>query len=206
MLFIWYQSFSASSPTVVPRSDTNILAASCIFSTAYAYSISYQWTVYKLDSTTYSVTGTLTYSYNNPTLNQKTLILPGNTLDYGLYQAVVQVQISVSGLGQTYAMNESTYLKVIPSGINVAGLENAVTSMTIGSRQGLTLKPATYSFDPDKVASISSLSFKFYCRIVNQSQTGVYYVNTTNGIVDLRTGLTENTCFNTSSEPFCSIY
>lgn len=95
-----------------------------------------KWSFYLLNQTNYQVISQFTISSVNPTLTTNELTLPGNTLDYGLYLVVFTSNVSVSSLGLDYNQQDTTYLKIIPSGVIVMALANGVTQVTIGSLQG----------------------------------------------------------------------
>lgn len=198
-LFIYNKNSDPANPLQLNRSTTYTFSCSSLFASPFPYSTSLQWTVYNLDPTTYSILSQISFSTYNPTQTEQDFILPGNTLSFGLFKAVVTVNVSVDSMSTQLSAQDTTYFKVVPTGISVIALANSVTSLTVGSLQGLTLSPASYSIDKDSFVSISSLSFKFYCRLVNSTQTGVNYLLSDPTATDLNTGLGLNTCFNSTS-------
>lgn len=154
--------------------------------------------MFKIDSTTFAQLSQVSFTLN-PTLTQLAFTLPSNTLDYGLFKVVFTSTITLSDSTQLTGQ-DVTYVKVIPTGINVYALANSVTSLTVGSLQGLTLDPVQYSVDTDGVVAMSSLTFKFYCHLVNSSQVGVNFLLSGASNQDLKTSLTTNDCFTSTSK------
>lgn len=205
------------TPQNLTRSATYTFTATNLFVCPYSYTISYMWTVYQLKTSSTVSTNTLDTSglavrsrinlpgrtvdpytqlnLTNPTMTTLAFTLPGNLLDYGNYRIGFSVSIYVESLNQYFTANDWTYLQIIPSGIIVSVLPNSVSQITIGSVQSLTLDPVLYSSDRDGIVSMSSLSFKFYCRPVSD---GVNYLLTGSGYQDLTTG-SANDCFDSSS-------
>lgn len=182
------------------RSTSLQFTASSLFVSQYDSTISYQWTIFLLDSTTYSQISQVTFTTVNPTLSQLALTIPGNTFDYGLYKAVFTTTITISSLSSQLNASDVTYFKVVPTGITVNALANSVTSLTVGSLQGLTLNPVLYSVDTDGLVSMSSLTFKFYCHLVTSSQVGVNFLLSGSSNQDLKTNLSTNDCFLSTSK------
>lgn len=192
---------SPASPVVLNRSATFTLNGSYLFASIYNYSMILDWSVYQIDNTTYSVLSKISFSTANPTQSQLSFTLPGNSLPYGLFKIVFTVNISIVQNGVQFSVQDTTYLQTVPTGITVKVLPNSATNMTVGSLQSFTLDPVSYSVDSDDLLSMSSLSFKFYCRLVNSSQQGVNYLGGGND-TDLNTGISTNNCFNTTSKLF----
>lgn len=75
-----------------------------------------------------------------------------------------------------YTDTAQTYFEVAPTGIAIASLPGTLAGgtfeQTIGTNQTILLDPVTYSYDLDSLANISALSFKFYCKVIDN---GVEY-------------------------------
>lgn len=186
------------SPLNQTRSITTTFTATYLFICPYPYSATLQWKVYKLDTTTFAVVSEVTLV--NPTMSTLAFTLPGNTLDYGVYKVEIALNISVDSITMKFSAQDATYLQISPSGIIVSVMANSLSNITIGSSQALVLSPVLYSSDLDNLVTMSSLSFKFYCHQVNDSFSGVNFLLTTTGNVDMATGVTTNDCFASSSK------
>jgi hypothetical protein len=102
----------------------------------------------------------------NPSVATNQLKIQPNTLDYGLYQITYQGIVKYSN-GQTNITYLDTYVRIIPTGLGIFPFENGVTGIKIGSSQSINFNPVQNSFDFDNLATFNSLSFKFYCRTVD---------------------------------------
>lgn len=74
-----------------------------------------------------------------------------------------------------YTDTDRSYFRVDPSGLiilSMYGSSSGTYEMAIGTNQQLTLDPVKYSYDIDSLAIISSLQFKFYCKVFDK---GVEY-------------------------------
>ena len=101
----------------------------------------------------------------NPTSTSSELVIPANSLVYGTYEFIFQVNLIVPSMtsGGTFTSTISTYIQIIPTGLAVFALENGISNILIGYGQSQILNPIAYSFDFDNIATISSLAFKYYC-------------------------------------------
>jgi hypothetical protein len=97
------------------------------------------------------------------------------------------------------------YVQVIPTGIVVSPLYGGINQVSIGTNQSLQLDPVQYSFDYDSFVPIKSLSFKFYCQVVDKGIAFGYPAKNVNENIDLlefKRGVynmsTNSTCFSSS--------
>ena len=107
---------NVSSPQIQTRSSSVYVSASNLFICPYSYSITYQWTVYQLNSSTYAAISVVNFSTVNPTMNSLSFSLPGSVQNYGLYKIQIAVAISVDSLGLSFSSQDVTYMKVVPTG------------------------------------------------------------------------------------------
>jgi hypothetical protein len=162
------------------RSKQFSLSTATYFECDLSYTQAYLWTLNKINS---GVTQLIDLSVN-PTFDSSEIVIQSNTLDYGLFEFTIQVEIKV--LTSVLTSKVSTYVEIIPTGLVVYGLENGIQSISIGFSQTLILNPIKYSFDSGNMASISNLTFKFYCSsISNFNYIGLSY--STTGDIDLAT-------------------
>jgi hypothetical protein len=122
-----------------------------------SYTQKYLWTLKRIISSGL----TLIDVSANPTYELPEIVIRSNTLDYGLYEFTVHVEIQL--MSYVFKNEQSTYVEIIPTGLVVYGIENGVQSILIGYRQTLTLNPVEYSFDFDNLAAIKNFTFKFFC-------------------------------------------
>jgi hypothetical protein len=152
------------------------------FNYTQTFSQNYKWTVYELNESSLNVENQLDLS-GNPSRNSANLVFGSNTLTYGLYKFVLLVNMDMTSI--FFQEELTTYIRIIPTGINVYGLENGLTDFSIGQSQGVKLKPDQYSADPDLVTNTSTLAYKFYCKLVAKSLGYVNYLLTEPTRLDL---------------------
>ncbi len=111
---------------------------------------------------------------NNPTFYYNNLVLQPQTLDYGLYRVVFSVNIINSSSSLIFKSNVETFIRIIPSGLVLSTLRQTqpmfggTIEITRGLHQPIEFDPFLFSFDIDSIAVITSLSFKYSCRIIPQ--------------------------------------
>jgi hypothetical protein len=112
---------------------------------------------------------------SNPTSNSPGLVMQANTLAYGTYEFIYQVNINVPGMnsGGSFTSSISTYIQIVPTGLAIFALQNGISTILIGYGQTQVLDPTKYSFDFDNVASISTLSYKYYCVTILTSLSAI---------------------------------
>ena len=91
---------------------------------------------------------------HNPTVFRNELIIKSNTLHYGTYKIVYWVYVKIDVGYLTDIKNEieylvETYFKIVPSGIAVFFLQNALDFIKLGNKQTLELNPIKYAYDMD---------------------------------------------------------
>jgi hypothetical protein len=84
------------------------------------------------------------------------LFIQSNTLKYGIYQMTLAAKTSISS---AMISSVSTYIKIIPSPIQVQLLQLGPSIIIQGKQQTLILDPGTFSIDPDQTYFNSSVSF-----------------------------------------------
>ncbi len=153
------QTYTQANPNSIYRSKLFSLSTSIIFACDLAYTLKYAWSLNKLDVNSNQI---IDLSYN-PTVNLAELVIQANTLTFGLYQFKFHVNITNLVLSNSV----ETFIKIVPTGLNVYAIQNGIQSQLIGYNQEFTLNPAKYSVDLDNLLSPKSLSFEFYCRTIN---------------------------------------
>ena len=136
-----------------------ILSSEFVFDCNISYTMKSNWYINKSSSQT--------LTYRNPSFESTQLVIQSNTLEYGLYEFVFQVKFTNMYTNETLSASDQTFIQIITSGLVVSAFKNGVSSIFIGSNQSLYLKPVAYSFDYDRLASIDSLNFEFYCQTIN---------------------------------------
>ena len=107
----------------------------------------------------------------NPTSASSELVVKENTLDYGIYKFTLQVPVTYNLVNQITSNLIETYVQIIPTGLAVFAIENGVSSVLIGSRQAFSLQPSIYTIDMDSIITPDKLSFTYFCKTVNLSDT-----------------------------------
>jgi hypothetical protein len=121
---------------------------------------------------------------NNPTSASSELVFIENTLEYGLFQVTFIVDVSFN---ENDHVNNSidTLVEIVPTGFIVATLPDGMDQVKIGSSQNLTLDPISFSYDLDEVVNSSSLTYKFFCRVVQIISSFVDEIEQKNFTTDL---------------------
>ena len=74
-----------------------------------------------------------------------------------------------------YTDTDRSFIQIDPSGLIILSLYGSTSGtyeMAIGTNQAVSLDPVRFSYDVDSLAVISSLKFKFYCKVIDN---GVEY-------------------------------
>jgi hypothetical protein len=197
---------------VIKRLQRLVVPLSFTFTCKYSiYEL--KWTLSKNLSNIDSVNIDLN---DNPSTEWTQLIVPGNKLDYGHYTATYNITVYewLPTATVTFLIGHFQ-IKVIPSDLKVNLIESGAHTLKIGITLQISLNPGLYTLDPDMLAPIQSLRFKFYC-VPDGSRSVRNYIYTSNEIgkmdliemkklnlsnftVDLPNNLK---CFTSQSEPF----
>ena len=144
----------------------------------------------------------------NPTSASTEMVIKENTLDYGLYQFSLQVDVSFNG--QVVSSLAQTYVQIVPTGLAVFALENGVSSVLVGSKQAFNLNPSLYTFDMDGLITPDKLSFVYYCKMVNLTDQS-RLVNMQNDLKAFKTDpnlviVRDQNCFGATSKKIFFIF
>ena len=164
-----------------------------------------EWTIYSVNELTGQIE-TQMIIQNNPTINYAELVLQPKTLAYGLYKIIYTVTMLTN---KNLTCSVYSYIKIIPSGLILSSLKASqpVYGGTIeiirGQNQTIQFDPFLFTYDIDAVASITSLTFKYSCQIIqSNSPQGYPQIPGTNQTINLddfklNSSLSVlNTCFN----------
>ena len=95
-----------------------------------------------IDSATHSILKVVDLS-NNPSTSSSELYIPENTLTYGLYEVIYEVNVTMTVDPYiNFTSSGYSYFKIVPTGLAINGIENGITSLFIGSNQEFYLTPA----------------------------------------------------------------
>lgn len=170
-----------------------------------------RWYAYFINETTGSVIRAINMT-DNPSIYNAELVIQDNSLSYGTYKFVYEVKMS--GSVSVFQTSIDTYVKIVPSGMAIIGLENGVIEITRGVGQQIVFNPLLYSFDIDDLTPASTLSFKYYCRPVDEGIPKDFPSYSLGNLTDLRAYQlnaslkmsTNTTCFNSSSKFFQNVF
>ena len=123
---------------------------------------------------------------SNPTASNNEFVIQQNILDYGIYKITFRVAMTGSNINNLFVSELSTFIKIIPTGINVLSLKQN-KQISFGTNQSLTFDPVSSSTDYDSIANISSLKFYFYCSVVDNGVSKGYPTLSVNKNIDLET-------------------
>ena len=155
------------------------------------------WRVFLIDTNDFSTTAEIDLS-KNPTAASNEILIYANVLNYGLYMFSFQIKGTLKESSKIYTQN--TYIKIIPTGLAIFGLENGVSCTSIGFKQTFVLNPAAFSIDFDYIASFQTLKFDFFCRKIFKNQinknASLQYLNDDSASINLFS------CFNSTGKCF----
>ena len=201
------QTYLSSSPNIIFRS--NLFSVSSIiyfYCSNVTFTSTNTWTLNQLDAGL-KVLKVVDLS-TNPTSASTELVIKENTLDYGLYQFSLQVDVSFNG--QVVSSLAQTYVQIVPTGLAVFALENGVSSVLVGSKQAFNLNPSLYTFDMDGLITPDKLSFVYYCKMVNLTDQS-RLVNMQNDLKAFKTDpnlviVRDQNCFGATSKKIFFIF
>ena len=162
-------SFTVINPNQNQRSKMFSISTATYFWCNLTYTQTFKWFLNKI----YSNSSQSVDLSSNPSSISSEIVIKPNTLDYGVYEFICQVNILLTDSGKVYTNNASTFIQIIPTGLVVYTLQNGIQSISIGFEQSLNLSPPKYSFDYDNLAQIKNLTFKFYCSPINSNSIDV---------------------------------
>jgi hypothetical protein len=159
------------------------------------------------------------FIYNNPTINCADLVLQPQTLSYGVYRIVFTVKM----INTNCSASAFTNIRIIPSGLVLSSLKlsqpmyGGTIEITRGQNQQIQFDPYLFTYDIDRMAVITSLSFKYSCQLIDANILQGYPLqpgtNLTIYLDDFKANPTIsqlNTCFNSTGmiylRKFKSIY
>jgi hypothetical protein len=151
--------YTLNSPGQIYRSSMFSFRTIIYFGCNFTYTQINQWLLNRVD-----IVQTIDLT-SNPTSNSPELVMKANSLAYGTYEFIYQVNINVPSMnsGGSFTSSISTFVQIVPTGLAIFALKNGISTILIGYGQTQVLDPTKYSFDFDNVASISTLSYKYYC-------------------------------------------
>lgn len=198
------QSFTQTNPKIVLRSNQITLSTVTYFACNLSQTRTNAWSLNKVVQQQQQQQQLVNVSLtSNPSSFTPMLVIKENTLDYGLYMITYEVGLNTT-INEYMKSNTTTFIKVIPTGLAVYALENGIASIRIGYKQSLKLQPSLYSIDFDYVISPNSLSFTFFCRVIDLNQNKQNFLIEDKS--DLKTKLISNnsswneTCFKSKSD------
>ncbi len=158
-ILILEHNYTETTPSVNFRSKILSLSTTTLFGCDTSYTMTKSWSITPAISLT-----------SNPSASSSQLVIPANTLLYGLYQFTYIVSVVLSN-GTLLSNTASTFSRIVPTGFVVFALPNGIFSIRIGSQQTLILDPGVHSKDPDNYVEPKLLNYTFYCTTLNLSST-----------------------------------
>ena len=171
-----------------------------------SFTFTKRWYLYQLDETTKQIKQEVDLT-NNPTYKLSELVIPANTLNYGIFQAVYEINTTAVQLFK-FSSSNSTYFFVRPSGFFVFGIENGITNVLIGSDQRFYLNASNYSMDFDGVIDPSTLNYRYYCQTIDSTNQsfGMQMIDLYTYKTDSSLTMNRNlTCFSSNGKFFLTI-
>ena len=168
------------------------------------------WTVYKIDPTTGLSTTTVALT-GNPTVNYAELVIPPNLLDYGTYKLVYQLTMLDTN-NAVFSNQAYTFIKIVQSGLVISAVNlnqlnaGGTVELNRGTNQMIEFNPALNSYDIDGMVLMTSMTYSFYCQVIDAGVQMGYPQAYANAKLDLYTYKlkstvninTNQTCFNST--------
>ena len=151
--------YTQTNPQIILRSKLFSLNMATYFSCNSSYTMTNKWRLILFNSSSFT---NIDLS-SNPTWQSTSLVIQAYTLSYGLYAFNFQTNVTLENSNVFLTNNLTTYVKIVPTGFAVFGLQNGVSGLLIGSQQTFNLNPSLYSLDLDNIVQPNSLEYKFYC-------------------------------------------
>ncbi len=170
-----------------------------------------QWLVYEINPLTGSYTKTVDIRDIISSFSAE-IYISSNFLDYGTYQFIFQVKIE--GVEGSFIDSVDSFIRIVPSSMAIFPFSGGMKEISIGRGQSIDLDPGRYSYDFDGLLVGTQLTYKYYCRMIIDSETkefpSDYYMN----LVDLQQikdsnisikTIQKNICFSSSGNKILNI-
>ena len=201
------------APTKYLRTDLFTLVSTTTLNCVFTLANKKEWLIFLVNSSDGSILSQVNLA-TNPTTSFAELVIQPNSLNFGLYKFVYKVTMLDGVYNNLYASEVATYIRIKPAGIIVSSIANSIGGGTLetnlGLSQSLVLNPVSYSYDLDGIVKASSLSFKFYCQVIENGIEKGYAKMGFNSNIDLYSFKYNNnlpvsmsnnfTCFDSSSK------
>ena len=99
--------------------------------------------------------------------------LPNGTLAYGLYKFILTVNLIVVESTSSFVTTSFTYIRIIPTGFYLSGFKNlnlTTNKLNVGFLESISFIPVFFSYDKDGLSDPNSLTYKFYCVLIDKGQ------------------------------------
>ena len=165
-LSIIQQSVLYYEPSVFKRSDMISIVSNTQIRCSLSLLNIKKWRIFSIDSSSSQINSEVNL-INNPTVNFAELVIQENTLDYGTYKVVYQVQM----VGQNQDLNAfqsltEHFIKIVPSGLVINAFKDGEFEIRRGINQTIELNPGLYSNDLDSIVDFKLMKFHFFCSIM----------------------------------------
>ena len=166
-LSIIQQSVLYYEPSVFKRSDMISIVSNTQIRCSLSLLNIKKWRIFSIDSSTGQINSEVNL-INNPTVNFAELVIQENTLDYGTYKLVYQVQMVGQNNQDLSAFQSSTehFIKIVSSGLVINAFKDGEFEIRRGINQTIELNPALYSNDLDSIVDFKVMKFRFFCSIM----------------------------------------
>jgi hypothetical protein len=196
----------------VTRTTVQNFQTSIQFNYPENYTISHEWKFFLLDDTSFTVLNQVNVPIIE-SINPLSIVIEKNKMFYGLYKIMLLFDIDMSNKMQIFQEEVLTYVKIVPTGLNIYALEHGIPFYTIGRLQTIQLIPARFSWDPDEITDCGALSYSFYCKLVDKTLGHYNFVLNDQSRDDLNSSKLTNlfssdSCFTSASNDLkvCFLY
>ena len=157
-------------PTVYNRNELFSLKGRATIRCNISLENTKHWSLFRVDPSTGKDQSSLSLN-DNPTVDYGELVVQPNVLDFGLYRFNFKVTM-LNTQNALFESEQDTFVSIVPSGIYLSSLaankipDGGRYEMTKGTEQDIQFNPFIYSYDIDSLIDIATLSFKYYCQVI----------------------------------------
>ncbi len=172
LLSIDFQASSYLQPLIKKRNDLFSLVGRTTLNCNPFLTNQKQWLIFKVNPQN-GLPLTQIHLTNNPTINYAQLVIQPQTLMYGLYQFEYTVTMTQTNSSAPVSSQIRTYVQIEPSGLILStlslsqGIYGGTIEISRGQHQEIPFNPYLNSYDIDSTLVITTLTFKYSCRIID---------------------------------------
>jgi hypothetical protein len=170
-------------PMIMKRAQMFSIVGITILNCSTSLENSKQWFVYEIIQNNGSILRKISLTNIVSEFNAE-LFIPNNFLAYGTYKFVYQVRMI--GEASQFFEETETFIRIIPTRINVFPLSGGIKKITIAVEQSINLDPGRFSYDFDGILNGKNVIYNYYSRTVINGVPDLFPFDSFNRIVSLQ--------------------